>query len=337
MSLKLLDELYNKIDKLNGFGPKNIILFDKLCGSRLLDIIFHLPNSIIKRVKINSLKDEYIYKRIIINGKVKSTWFSYKKPKISIVTLEVRNQILEIIYFNVNRNWFFNNFIKDNEIIVSGELIKKGNKWQVIHPDYIQIKKLEEIIPIYETTYPLTSGLSHKKIKAAVKYSTSEIPVFSEWINSELLKDKNWQSFNKSLLKLHFPKTLEEVENANLYKERLAYDEALSRQLALNLIRKHKHKTEQKTLININTLKEKLINNLPFKLTDDQQDVLKIIYEDINLNKRMYRLLQGDVGSGKTIVAFLSILHVVEHGFQGALMAPTEILAYQHYLFFKKI
>ena len=336
MSLKLLDELYNKIDKLNGFGPKNIILFDKLCGSRLLDIIFHLPNSIIKRVKINSLKDEHIYKRIIINGKVKSTWFSYKKPKISIVTLEVSNQILEIIYFNVNRNWFLNNFIKDNEIIVSGELIKKGNKWQVIHPDYIQIKKLEEIIPIYETTYPLTSGISHKKIKAAVKYSTSEIPGFSEWINSELLKDKNWQSFNKSLLKLHFPKTLEEVENANLYKERLAYDEALSRQLALNLIRKHKHKIEQKTLININTLKEKLINNLPFKLTDDQQDVLKTIYEDINLNKRMYRLLQGDVGSGKTIVAFLSILHVVEHGFQGALMAPTEILAYQHYLFFKK-
>ena len=336
MSLKLLDELYNKIDKLNGFGPKNIILFDKLCGSRLLDIIFHLPNSIIKRVKINSLKDEHLYKRIIINGKVKSTWFSYKKPKISIVTLEVSNQILEIIYFNVNRNWFLNNFIKDNEIIVSGELIKKGNKWQVIHPDYIQIKKLEEIIPIYETTYPLTSGLSHKKIKAAVKYSTSEIPGFSEWINSELLKDKNWQSFNKSLFKLHFPKTLEEVENANLYKERLAYDEALSRQLALNLIRKHKHKIEQKTLININTLKEKLINNLPFKLTDDQQDVLKTIYEDINLNKRMYRLLQGDVGSGKTIVAFLSILHVVEHGYQGALMAPTEILAYQHYLFFKK-
>ena len=336
MSLKLLDELYNKIDKLNGFGPKNILLFDKLCGSRLLDIIFHLPNSIIKRIKINSLKDEYIYKRIIINGKVKSTWSSYKKPKISIVTLEVNDQILEIIYFNVNRNWFLNNFIKDNEITISGELIRKGNKWQVIHPDYIQIKKLEEIIPIYETTYPLTSGLSHKKIKAAVKYSTSAIPRFSEWINSELLKDKNWQSFNKSLLKLHFPKTLEEVENAYLYKERLAYDEALSRQLALNLIRKHKHKTEQKTLININTLKDKLINNLPFKLTDDQQDVLKTIYEDINLNKRMYRLLQGDVGSGKTIVAFLSILHVVEHGFQGALMAPTEILAYQHYLFFKK-
>ena len=92
----------------------------------------------------------------------------------------------------------------------------------------------------------------------------------------------------------------------------------------------------EETLININTLKDKLINNLPFKLTDDQQDVLKTIYEDINLNKRMYRLLQGDVGSGKTIVAFLSILHVVEHGFQGALMAPTEILAYQHYLFFKK-
>jgi len=336
MSLKLLDELYNKIDMLNGFGPKSLAIFDKLCGSRFLDIIFHLPSSLINRLKINTLKDEYLFKRIIINGKIKKTWFSYKKPKISIVSIDVNNQQLEIIYFNVNKNWFSNNFIIENNITISGELTKKGNKWQIIHPDTIQVKGSKEIIPIYETTYPLTSGLSHKKIKTAIKFAIDSVPHFNEWINKSLLQSYNWYSFNQSLYKLHFPNTKEEIANNNLYRERLAYDEALSRQLALNLIRKHKYKAEQSTLINNNKLKIKLINNLPFDLTEDQKSVLDIIYKDINSNKRMYRLLQGDVGSGKTIVAFLSIIHVVENGFQGALMAPTEILAHQHYLFFKK-
>ncbi|MBH87660.1 MAG: ATP-dependent DNA helicase RecG [Pelagibacterales bacterium] len=336
MSLKLLDDLYNKIDKFRGFGPKNLILFEKLCGDRLLDIIFHLPSSLIKRLKIKDLKNEYLFKRVIVNGKINKTWFSNKAPKISIVSIEVNNQKLEIIYFNVNKNWFSNNFIINNNIIISGELTKKGNKYQIIHPDIIQKKDSEEIIPIYETTYPLTAGLSHKKIKTAIKYSIESVPEFSEWINKDLLKSYNWYSFNQSLYKLHFPKNKEEIDNNNLYRERLAYDEALSRQLALNLIRKHKQKIEQSILTNNDTLKNILLNKLPFELTEDQKAVLKSIYKDINSSKRMYRLLQGDVGSGKTVVAFLSLIHVIENGFQGALMAPTEILAYQHYVFFKK-
>ena len=335
MSLKLLDGLYNKIDELKGFGPKNLILFEKICGNRLLDIIFHLPTSLIKRLKVDSLKEEYIFKRIIISGKVKNSWFSYKRPKISIVSIEVNNQILEIIYFNVNKNWFSKNFVKEKEIIISGELTKKGKKWQIIHPDHIQLINSKEIIPIYETTYPLTNGLSHKKIKTAITYSISAVPNFTEWINKDLLRKYNWFNFNQSLHNLHFPETMQDIENTDLYRERLAFDEALSRQLALSLIRKHKHRTAQSRLKNINKLKHKLIKNLPFHLTEDQQQVLENIYSDINSDKRMYRLLQGDVGSGKTIVAFLSIIHVVENGFQGALMAPTEILAYQHYTFFK--
>lgn len=125
MSLKILDQLYNKIDKLNGFGPKNIILFEKLSGSRFLDLIFHLPSSVIKRIKINFLEDIYLYKNIIVTGKIKRVWFSYKRPKISIITLEVGDNLLEIIYFNVNKKWFLSNFVVGIEIILSGELIKK--------------------------------------------------------------------------------------------------------------------------------------------------------------------------------------------------------------------
>ena len=145
MSLKLLDGLYNKIDELKGFGPKNLILFEKICGNRLLDIIFHLPTSLIKRLKVDSLKEEYLFKRIIISGKVKNSWFSYKSPKISIVSIDVNNQILEIIYFNVNKTWFSKNFVKENEIIISGELTKKCKKWQIIHPDHIQLISSKEL------------------------------------------------------------------------------------------------------------------------------------------------------------------------------------------------
>ena len=336
MSLKILEPLYKEIETINGFGPQTTISFKKLCGSRFLDVIFHLPNSLIKRIIIQDLQELYLFKRVIISGKIKSTWSSYKKPKLSIATIEINNQILEIIYFNINKAWFHKNFIKNEEVIVSGELNKKGNKWQIIHPDYIFDKKSNLSIPIYETTYSLTYGLTHKKIKKAITQSTQVLTGFNEWTNSELIKNNKWSNFYHSLIKIHFPETLEEVNNTGIYRERIAYDEALARQLALNLIRKYKFKSLQSPLSNKNTIKNKLLEKLPFSLTEDQKSVLKTIYINLNSKERMFRLLQGDVGSGKTIVAFFSILHVVENGYQGALMAPTEILAYQHYNFFKQ-
>ena len=336
MSLKILEPLYKEIETINGFGPQTTISFKKLCGSRFLDVIFHLPNSLIKRIIIQDLQELYLFKRVIISGKIKSTWSSYKKPKLSIATIEINNQILEIIYFNVNKAWFHKNFVKNEEVIVSGELNKKGNKWQIIHPDYIFDKKSNLSIPIYETTYSLTYGLTHKKIKKAITQSTQVLTGFNEWTNSELIKNNKWSNFYHSLIKIHFPKTLEEVNNTRVYRERIAYDEALARQLALNLIRKYKFKSLQSPLSNKNTIKNKLLEKLPFSLTEDQKSVLKTIYINLNSKERMFRLLQGDVGSGKTIVAFFSILHVVENGYQGALMAPTEILAHQHYNFFKQ-
>ena len=336
MSLKILEPLYKEIETINGFGPQTTISFKKLCGSRFLDVIFHLPNSLIKRIIIQDLQELYLFKRVIISGKIKSTWSSYKKPKLSIATIEINNQILEIIYFNVNKAWFHKNFVKNEEVIVSGELNKKGNKWQIIHPDYIFDKKSNLSIPIYETTYSLTYGLTHKKIKKAITQSTQVLTGFNEWTNSELIKNNKWSNFYHSLIKIHFPETIEEVNNTRIYRERIAYDEALARQLALNLIRKYKFKSLQSPLSNKNTIKNKLLEKLPFSLTEDQKSVLKTIYINLNSKERMFRLLQGDVGSGKTIVAFFSILHVVENGYQGALMAPTEILAHQHYTFFKQ-
>lgn len=331
----ILKPLYSNVEKLKGFGPHYSSLINKLCGNRFLDILLHKPSSIIKRVKITDLKDEYIFKRVILLGKVTNIWTNFKKPKISIITLEVNQKKVSIIYFNLNKNWLNKNFIKNNNIIISGELIKRGNNWQIIHPDYVvnEIKNIS--IPNYDTTYPLTSGLSLKKYKNVIIEAIKYVPSFDEWINADLLKEKKWFSLEKSIKKLHFPIEEDDVVNKSKYVERIAYDEALSRQLALNLIRKHKNKIEQTPLSQKKAYKDILKKLLPFDLTADQQEVLKEIYHDLNKNNPMFRLLQGDVGSGKTVVALFSLIHIVESQLQGALMAPTEILAQQHFNFFK--
>jgi len=329
----ILNSLLTNIAKLRGFGPYYSSLLKKLCGDRYLDILFHNPSSVIERIKISTIEDKFINKRVILTGIVKSIWS--KNPKISIVSMEVNNEKLSIIYFNVNKTWLRNTFVKGRIICLSGELNKRGKTWQIAHPDYV-IEDINNIsIPNFDTIYPLTKGLSLNKFKIAIKESIKFLPKFDEWINQDLIKKKKWHNLETSIKNLHFPKNRKDLDNKELYLERIAYDEALSKQLALNLIRKYKNKIIQKPLTIKNAIKSKLSKILPFSLTVDQNKVLIEIYKDLNKSTPMFRLLQGDVGSGKTVVALFSLIHVVEANFQGALMAPTEILAKQHYNFFK--
>ena len=186
-----LNSLFTNIVNLRGYGPYYSSLFKKLCGDRYLDILLHKPSSLITRINISELDNKYIYKRIIAKGIVKSIWI--KNPKIAIITIEVKNQKLSIIYFNANRKWLKNTFIKNKIILFSGELNKKGNAWQITHPDYV-INNFDDkdTIPIYDNIYPLTSGLSLKKFKTALSEASKFIPKFDEWINKELLIEKDW-------------------------------------------------------------------------------------------------------------------------------------------------
>lgn len=331
----ILNSLLTNVVKLKGFGPYYSALLRKLCGDRYLDILFHSPSSVIERIKISELEEKFINKRVIITGKIKSVWA--RNPKISIITVEVKDDKLSIIYFNVNKAWLKNTFKKNSTISFSGELNKRGKTWQIAHPDYVLEDIKNNSIPNFDTTYPLTKGLSLNKFKLAIKESIKFLPNFEEWINQDLLKKKKWYNLETSIKFLHFPQNKKDLDNKEIYLERIAYDEALSKQLALNLIRKYKNKKIQKTLNTKYDFKNRLTKILPFSLTSDQGKVLKEIYNDLNKNTPMFRLLQGDVGSGKTVVALYALIHIVEAGFQGALMAPTEILAKQHYSFFNML
>ena len=335
MKPKILDSLFLNLDNLRGYGPYYSSLFRKLCGDRYLDLLLHKPSAVIERINITDLDEKFIYKKIIAKGIVKSIWI--KNPKISIITIQINDQKLSIIYFNANKKWLIKTFIKNKTILFSGELNRKGKLWQITHPDYVlNFTNVNEIIPNFDTIYPLTYGLSQNKYKKALIEAAKFIPKFDEWIDEDLLKEKKWSNLETSLRNLHFPNSTAHIEKKDKYIERIAYDEALSKQLALHLIRKYKKKTSQNAIKVKNILKNKLLGQLSFSLTKDQTNALNDIYKDLNSSKPMFRLLQGDVGSGKTIVAFFALVHIVEANYQGALMAPTEILAKQHYKLFNQ-
>ena len=197
------------------------------------------------------------------------------------------------------------------------------------HPDYI-VKTFDEIPPI-ETVYPLTAGISNKMLYKWQIQALSRIPELPEWQNEELLRQKQWPDFRSALLAAHRPQKASELEPGSPARCRLAYDELLANQLALGIVRQKIKKQAGREIKGNGLLRKKTLESLPFKLTGAQERVLQEIFSDQGSGFRMLRLLQGDVGSGKTIVALLTMLNAVECGTQAAIMAPTEILAKQHY------
>tara|TARA_B100001093_G_scaffold488752_1_gene526252 strand:- start:143 stop:1831 length:1689 start_codon:yes stop_codon:yes gene_type:complete len=200
-----------------------------------------------------------------------------------------------------------------------------------MHPDHVVKEEDKALILTVEPVYPLTQGLTGKVLRRCIHHALNLTPNLPEWLDPNLVKQKKWLSWIDSLRAVHAPKTHEELIPTSNNRARLAYDELLANQLALAMIRRHQKKRKGRSIIGSGALKKIINANLSFVLTPNQLEVLEEINHDFQTENRMLRLLQGDVGSGKTIVAFYSILTAIEAGFQTALMAPTEILAKQHF------
>ena len=214
---------------------------------------------------------------------------------------------------------------------MSGKLEYFRNSYQITHPSHIiettAINEIKNIEPIYS----LTAGLSQKIISKYIEQIIINLPDLNEWIDELYLKKYKFSNWKKSIVKIHNPNKIEDISNQNIFRRRLAFDELLAHQLAIAIIRNYNQKKKGIVISNNNKLYEKFLNNLKFKLTTSQKKVIEEIIKDLKSENQMIRLLQGDVGSGKTIVALISMLTVIESGHQVTLMAPTSILAYQHY------
>lgn len=331
MRPSILYPIFASIDTIKGVGTRYAKLIKGLCGEKIIDVIFHHPYNIIDRTyspKLNNATDGKIWTGIvkILEHQPPKT----KKHPYYIYCTDGTAKIT-LVFFKVYEDSLKKNYPVGKSCAISGKLEYFNGMWQMSHPDYtVTSDKLDDIKKL-EPVYPLTSGITNKMLNKIQHQALRLMPKLPEWQSKQTLELFDGIGFNQAFYLLHNPKKIEDIQPTSKIRQRLAYDEILSNQLALAFIRQKVKQQKGRSFIGSGKLYQQIINALPFSLTEAQENVLKEISKDQNADYKMLRLLQGDVGAGKTIVALLSMLKVIEDGAQAALMAPTEILAKQHF------
>ncbi len=324
------DFLYQNVEKLKGIGPKKASYFKNLNINTVIDIFYNLPTRSIDRTQDIDFKNLEKGQTITTLVKVKKHHFPFNPKLPYVIECEKGSLIINIIYFSIRGNFLRKKYPENKELIISGKVSFYKSNLSVAHPDYIEEIENEDKLRTFENIYPLTRGITLKDIRIVLNGAKNYLNKFDEWLNENIIKKYNFSSFNESLKKMHFPSVKEDIENRENFRKRLAVDELVSNYFAIRYLKeKTKRKNESLNLKFI--LQEKLINELPFELTKNQY---KIINDINNYNNTQYRetvLLQGDVGSGKTIVSLLTAIPFIQKHKQVAYMAPTEILANQIY------
>ncbi len=330
MRPQILFPLFTDIASLKGVGSRYEKLLQKLCGDKAADMLWHLPYSLVDRTyqpKIAQATEgrvATIKVRIIEHSAPKT-----KKQPYRVLAEDDSGEIT-LNFFKVYGDSIARNLPVGEERVISGKIESFNGMKQMTHPDYIvRPEEAGKIIGI-EPVYPLTAGVSNKMLSKIIKQALLRVADYPEWLEPNFQKQHQFPSFREALYKAHKPKSLADIEPSSIHRTRLAYDELLANQLALAIVRQKVKKQAGRVLKGNGDLREKIMKALAFELTGAQKRVLNEIYADQEAPFRMLRLLQGDVGSGKTIVALLSMLNAVECGAQAAIMAPTEILAKQH-------
>ncbi len=331
MRPQILYPLFSSVSSLKGVGTRYAKILNNFGITKVMDFIWHLPHEVINRDIKSSVASatvgEICSLRVTVDSHIPSP--SPKAP-YRVICSDDSGEIC-LIFFKVYKDSILSKLPLDAKVIISGKIEEFNGKKQMPHPDFILPLNKENELPLREPIYNLTAGISQKIMQKFVREALTFTPTMPEWLDTHLMKQENWKSFNESLLLAHNPQSTEDTDDNSPAHRRLAYDELLAGQLALCLSRKSKQAQKGISVIGDKRLRTKVFKSLPFALTNAQIRVLKEIGKDMASENKMLRLLQGDVGSGKTIVAFFALLNAVETGLQGALMAPTDILARQHY------
>ena len=321
---------FNPISKTKGIGPKIQKLFNEKKIESNADLIFNFPYGLIDRTHCPKLNNLEVGKISTIFVKVKK----YNFPRIRRLPNTVQcfddTGEINIVFFNSRENYIKEILPLNNEVIISGKINIYKNKYQITNPDYVTSINNEEKVSKIMPTYSSLKGISNKTINKIYENITKQIPDVPEWHRDIIIKNNRWASFKDSLIQLHNPKKIEDLNKNSLAYERISFDEIFSNLLIFSLIKK-KNLTIYKEPKSFSLeYKLKILNKLPFTLTNDQENIIKEIEEALKKDKKMLRLLQGDVGSGKTVISIISAINVIASGYQVALMCPTEILATQH-------
>lgn len=329
---EILNPLFCDISSIKGIGTKTLKLMNNLLGSsKIVDLLFHFPSNIIDRSYCPKLSEAQTGRICTVKVKIIEHIPPKNKHQPYRVSVSDGTENLTLNFFKVYADSIAKNLPVGAIRYISGKLEKFNNSLQMSHPDYIVSEQDVARLPKIETVYPLTAGISNKMINNYINQGLGRLPVLAEWLDEDFVKKQNWQTFKEAIFDVHNPRYISDLEPYSKSRSRLAYDELLANQLALAIVRERVKKQQGRIIAGNGMLRKKVIEQLTFNLTSAQKNVLAEIYNDQAQPYRMLRLLQGDVGSGKTIVALLSMLNGVESGVQTAIMAPTEILAKQHF------
>ena len=327
-----LFRLFARVTALPGVGDKVAKLLEKKMGGLVIDLLRHLPVGLIDRTKRPPLN--MVEHGSIITVEVTVTSHD-KPPKGSRrpvrVMAENETGHIDIVFFHARGDYVEKLLPVGARRIVSGRAEWFQNKVQMAHPDHVVAPEKAHSLPAFEPVYPLTAGLTTKTLGKALSAATERIPKLEEWIEPDILTRFNWPAWDTAMRDVHTPQKESDVLPGSPPRSRLAYDELLANQLALALVRQSSSKMSGRVTKGDGRLRTKLLTSLPFDLTGAQKRVVAEILADQSSEDRMLRLVQGDVGSGKTLVALLAMLNAVETGRQAAMLVPTEILARQHH------
>ncbi len=328
---EVLFPLFADLTDLEGVGARTASNLEGIDVRIPRDLLFSLPRSIVDRTPVSSLRNAEPSTVVTVEVRVERHVPGQGKGRPHKVEVAVGRDRLDIVFFSPRRNWVEQVLPLAGRRIVSGKLESFGNNMQIVHPDYVVETGDAEKIPKIEPVYPLASGLSQKLMVRLVQSVCARAPELPEWIAPERLRKHGWPDWRSAVIRSHAPRSAVDVAPDAPSRARLAYDELLAHQLSLALVRTRMRRIGGRSTVGDGTLAQSVNSGLPFSPTSAQRRAISEILSDMGASTRMNRLLQGDVGSGKTHVAFMALLNAVEAGGQGVMMAPTELLARQHY------
>jgi ATP-dependent DNA helicase RecG len=334
----ILNPLFASLASLPGIGPKLEKLYARLLARddeppRLIDLLFHLPSGLVDRrnqPKLSAVTPDSVVTVAVTIEKHRPPPPHRPRAPYNIEASDDTNT-LTITYFNARKD-YLQKLCPVGEIrYVSGTATLYDGHLQMVHPDRVVDAQGFKNLPLLDPVYPLTEGVHPNQLRKAIDAALQRLPALTEWQDRDWLLRNGYPDFATALRNIHRPLSLDDLQPESPAWSRLAYDEFLAGQLALTLLRAHMRNRGGRGSAAEGRLRTRIIAALPYALTPSQQRAVTDIVADLAQPQRMLRLLHGDVGSGKTVVALLAAANVIEAGRQAALMAPTEILARQHF------
>jgi ATP-dependent DNA helicase RecG len=330
----ILNPLFASVTSLGGIGPRTLPAYDRLFdhddGARVVDLLFHLPSGAIDRRAMPGIAKAAEGQIVTIQARVdrhKAPPAGSRQP-YRVYAHDETGEIA-LVFFRPRADYLLKTLPVDEVRFISGKVEWFNGQPQMVHPDLIATPEDFSRAAGLEPVYPLTEGLTGRMLAKSIGHALDSLPDLPEWQDPEWLARKNWPGFGDAIRRVHAPQAIDgEPEKTAL--ARLAFDELLAHQLALALVRRDMKKAPKRPRIAAGALMDKICAGLPFQLTGAQDAAIAEIRTDMASPDRMLRLLQGDVGAGKTMVGLMAAAIAIEAGGQVALMAPTELLARQH-------